>query len=117
MTNAPLTVAALRDIVEPPPIGTWPLAAGLWVLIGISTVAAGLLIRQIIRRRQLDAYRRAGLALLQEVAAELTVIQGTRPADSVNADLTAEVLTMARRWIKDHRIPRANAGHGETPAC
>ena len=173
MTNAPLTVAALRDIVEPPPIGIWPLATGLWVLLGIAAIAAGLLIRQIIRRRQLDAYRRAGLDLLQEVAAELSpadalletsvilkrvalvvfpreavaplygtawlefldrscrgthfgsdsgrewiaVIQGTRPADTVDADLASEVLTMARSWIRGHRVPDADAGHGEAPAC
>ena len=71
MTFDPYSLDNLRDIVEPASISWWPLAPGVWLLLGLVAVwlAAGLGLWWVHWRRQ--AYRRAGLQELHEIAARL----------------------------------------------
>ena len=55
----------LRDIVVPDPPPLWPPAPGVWVLIVIALAVVIALILMWWRSRARNAYRRAGLALLE----------------------------------------------------
>ena len=67
MTNSPLSILDLRDIVEPPPVGWWPLSPSAGVLVGLWLLALGLVAWQLRRRYRANAYRRAALRELEEV--------------------------------------------------
>lgn len=58
----------LRDIVLPNPPPLWPPAPEVWLLIAIIVLAAIILFYQWRQVRQRNAYRRAGLALLDGVS-------------------------------------------------
>jgi hypothetical protein len=55
----------LRDIVVPDPPPLWPPAPGIWVLLAIALAVVAALVLLWWRARARNAYRRAGLALLQ----------------------------------------------------
>lgn len=55
----------LRDIVVPDPPPLWPPAPGVWVLLVIAAAIITALVLLWRRARERDAYRRAGLALLE----------------------------------------------------
>jgi len=54
----------LRDIVVPEPPPLWPPAPGVWVLLAIALAFVITLVLLWWRARARNAYRRAGLALL-----------------------------------------------------
>jgi hypothetical protein len=58
----------LRDIVLPEPPPLWPPAPEVWLLPFIVIVAAVVLLSQRRRARQRNAYRHAGLRLLDEAS-------------------------------------------------
>ena len=55
----------LRDIVVPEPPPLWPPAPGVWVLLVVALAVIIALVLLWWRARQRNAYRRAGLALLE----------------------------------------------------
>ncbi|MAR00062.1 MAG: hypothetical protein CMI00_05930 [Oceanospirillaceae bacterium] len=60
----PQAALPLADIVQPDPVGLWPLAPGWWLLIILTLallVAAVMLLRQLLKIRRL---RRQALALI-----------------------------------------------------
>jgi hypothetical protein len=71
MTPDPYSLENLRDIVEPASIPWWPPAHGVWLLLALVAVwlVAGLGLWWVRWRRQ--AYRRAGLRELREIAVRL----------------------------------------------
>jgi len=71
MTSDAYSLDNLRDIVEPATIPWWPPAPAVWLLLGLVAVwlAAGLVLWWVHWQRQ--AYRRAGLRELREIAARL----------------------------------------------
>jgi hypothetical protein len=56
----------LRDIVIPEPPTLWPPAPGVWVLLVIALAVAIALFLLWRRTRARNAYRRAGIALLED---------------------------------------------------
>ena len=54
----------LRDIVIPEPPPLWPLAPGMWVLLGLIFLALLLIAWRWRAARKRNAYRKAGLVLL-----------------------------------------------------
>ena len=58
----------LRDIVLPDPPPLWPPATELWWLLAIVGLTLAILLLQWRRARRRNAYRRAGLALLDETS-------------------------------------------------
>ena len=54
----------LRDIVIPEPPPFWPLAPGMWVLLGLVFLTLLLIAWQWRAARKRNAYRKAGLTLL-----------------------------------------------------
>lgn len=68
MKANPYSLDQLHDIVEPAAVSWWPPAAGMYLLLALVLVwliAALLLTWQ---RHRHNAYRREGLALLQQIA-------------------------------------------------
>ena len=57
----------LRDIVPPDAPPLWPLATGAWLLLLMLASSAIILIYQRRQAKKRNAYRRAGLALLDGV--------------------------------------------------
>ena len=55
----------LRDIVVPEPPPLWPPAPGVWVLLAIALAVIIAVVLLWRRARARNAYRRAGLALLE----------------------------------------------------
>ena len=66
----------LRDIVVPEPPPLWPPAPGVWVLMVIALAVLIALTLTWWRARARNAYRRAGLALLENArtAREINII-------------------------------------------
>ena len=54
----------LRDIVIPEPPPLWPLAPGIWVLLGLIFLTLLLIAWRWRAARKRNAYRKAGLVLL-----------------------------------------------------
>jgi hypothetical protein len=71
MTPDPYSLDNLRDIVEPASIPWWPPTSGVWLLLALVAVwlVAGLGLWWVRWRSQ--AYRRAGLRELREIATRL----------------------------------------------
>ena len=61
-----LTQIPLRGLHLPDAIGWWPLAPGWWLLIALSMLGIGLLMRNILRRRSRGAARRHALRQLDQ---------------------------------------------------
>ncbi len=73
MENPELSLNDLHDIVLPDAPGLWPFAPGLWAaiaLVGLLLIAVGW---QLWKRHQSNAYRRAGLQLLQKASSTYDV--------------------------------------------
>ena len=65
MNSDPASLANLRDIVTPPPVPWWPLAAGWWFLLTALGLVAVLAAVYRWRRWRANAYRRAALRALR----------------------------------------------------
>ena len=76
MNSDPYSLSKLHDIVMPEPVSWWPLAPGVWVLVGFAVVVILVMTWRFYRSRQSNAYRRAGLALLADAgtAHDISVI-------------------------------------------
>jgi hypothetical protein len=66
MINEQYSLENLRDIVVPDPPPFWPPAPGVWVMLGIVTAAVLIVFWRLHVARKRNAYRRAGLGLLEE---------------------------------------------------
>lgn len=62
------SLSNLRDIFIPEPPPLWPPAPGVWVLLGMIFVVLLLVGWYVYSVRKRNAYRKAGLALLQNAA-------------------------------------------------
>ena len=76
MTNQALSIQALsimdlRDIVVPEPVGLWPPAPFVWVLLGVAGFGLAVLIWRGYALWKANAYRRAGLARLTQIEGQL----------------------------------------------
>lgn len=58
----------LQDIVLPTPPSFWPPAQGLWILVALITMLVITATWMMLRMRQRNAYRRAGLILLAQAS-------------------------------------------------
>jgi hypothetical protein len=67
MPEDPASLQNLHDIVVPKPPPIWPPAPGVWVLLVIGLAVLAALALWFWRRHQRNAYRRAGLTLLEGV--------------------------------------------------
>ena len=67
MDGEQYTLNNLRDIVIPDPPAFWPPAPGVWVALGIVVAIALLVGWRLYERRKRNAYRKAGLLLLDGV--------------------------------------------------
>lgn len=70
MTNQDLSILDLRDIVVPEPIGIWPPAPFVWVLLGVAGFGLVVLIWRGYASWKSRAYRRAGLRRLKHIEAQ-----------------------------------------------
>lgn len=66
MDTDALSLQDLRDIVTPEPPPLWPFAPGLWIAIVVMTLTTALLVWTYREHRRRNAYRRAGLTLLED---------------------------------------------------
>ena len=64
-------LSALRDVLEPPPVSWAPQTVGWLVVAAVAAVAAAVALRRAVRRYRADGYRRAALAELARIEAEL----------------------------------------------
>jgi len=62
------SLSNLRDIAVPEPPPLWPPAPGIWVLLAVALCALAAVVILWMRARERNAYRRAGLALLEQAA-------------------------------------------------
>ena len=68
MNTDPASLDNLREIILPPPVPWWPLAAGWWVLLAVLAAVAVLVAFRAWRRWRSTAYRRAALRELATAA-------------------------------------------------
>ena len=66
MPQDPASLQNLRDIAVPEPPPLWPPAPGVWVLLIVLAAVVTALAVFWHRRRADNAYRRAGLSLLED---------------------------------------------------
>jgi predicted negative regulator of RcsB-dependent stress response len=68
MNETPLSLENLHDIIVPAPPSFWPLAPGLWLVLAL--IASFLILFGWHRYSnwKFNAYRRAGIALLDDAA-------------------------------------------------
>jgi hypothetical protein len=59
MSGDPADLANLRDLALPPPVSSWPVPPGWWVLAAGVAMAVAIVLVQAWRRYQAAAYRRA----------------------------------------------------------
>jgi len=62
----PYSLSNLRDIIVPDAPPFWPPAPGLWVALGVVLLLAFLVAWRIYAGAQKNAYRKAGLLLVNE---------------------------------------------------
>ena len=76
MNSEQYSLSNLRDIVIPDPVPWWPIATGAWVLLAVVVCLGAIFTLHARRNWRRNAYRRAGLALLEdaETAYEISVI-------------------------------------------
>lgn len=67
MDGALYSLNDLRDIVVPEPPPWWPPAPGVWVVLAVVLVVAMVVFWRLLSAWKRNAYRRAGLTLLDEV--------------------------------------------------
>ena len=68
MNTDPASLDNLREIILPPPVPWWPLAAGWWVLLGLLTLLGTVAAFRAWRTWRAAAYRRAALRELATAA-------------------------------------------------
>ncbi|AWN44776.1 DUF4381 domain-containing protein [Methylobacterium durans] len=68
MADDPGSLANLRDLAVPDPVALWPPAPGIWIVAAGLAATGALWLRDAMRRRRADAYRRAALAELDRIA-------------------------------------------------
>ena len=68
MSSEPYSLSNLRDIVVPDPPPFWPPAPGVWSVLGIVTAVVLIVCWRYNAIRKRNAYRRAGLALLDDAS-------------------------------------------------
>jgi hypothetical protein len=71
MSEQTLSIMDLRDIVIPDPVGLWPPAPFVWVLLGAGCLGLAVLIWRGVVRWRARAYRREGLARLSQIEGRL----------------------------------------------
>ena len=64
--NDPASLSNLRDIVVPDPPPVWPPAEGVWLLAVVLVALLVMLFTVWRRARAANAYRRAGLGLIDD---------------------------------------------------
>ena len=64
--NDPASLSNLRDVVVPDPPPAWPPAEGIWILAVIAVALLVMLFTAWRRVRAANAYRRAGLGLVED---------------------------------------------------
>jgi uncharacterized protein DUF4381 len=67
MTDNALSILNLRDVMLPEPVGAWPPAPFLWVLLGMAVLGSAVLLRWGVVRWRAGAYRREGLVRLRHL--------------------------------------------------
>ena len=67
MTNSVYTLNDLREIAIPEPVSFWPPAMGVWIIAGLAAIALAHLTLKRYNIWRANAYRRAGLLLLDEI--------------------------------------------------
>ena len=71
MTEKTLSILDLRDIVAPAPVGLWPPAPFVWVLLVTAGGGLAFLIWRGVLRWRAEAYRREGLERLTQIEGQL----------------------------------------------
>lgn len=66
MDTDPYSLTGLRDIIVPDSPSLWPPAPGLWVALGMVILLVCFVAWRIHARVQQNAYRKAGLLLVDE---------------------------------------------------
>lgn len=104
--TSPLPLVLPHDIIEPAPIGWWPLAPGWWLLLAVLVLACALLIRWAWRRRR-------ALAPMRQALRELTQIQTDWQQHRNNRDAMAALSALLKRtarWRYPEDDPAALSG-------
>lgn len=135
----------LRDIAVPDAPPLWPPALGVWVLLVVVLAMVAAALVMWMRARERNAYRRAGLALLEDARTthdvnvvlkrvalavfprpEVAPLYGVDWVEFLDgscsrtrfaairiaedgAEVSREVRTLARTWIRSHRPPAGGA--------
>lgn len=94
MREHKLSIMDLRDIVIPEPVGLWPPAPFVWVLLGAGCFGLALLIWRGVARWRAGAYRRAGLALLSQIEERL-LAQGKEAAALADLSILLKRVALA----------------------
>lgn len=95
----------LDDIVLPPEVSWWPLAAGAYVLLGMGLVLASILIHRAWRQWQANAYRRAALRELdsiEDAAAMAELLRRTALAIAPRPSIAEKTGATWLDWLAAH---------------
>ena len=94
MHEQKLSIMDLRDIVIPEPVGLWPPAPFVWVLLGAVCLGLALLIWRWVARWRAGAYRREGLARLSQIEGRL-LSQGKEAAALADLSILLKRVALA----------------------
>jgi hypothetical protein len=94
MHEQKLSIIDLRDIVIPEPVGLWPPALFVWVLLGAVCLGLALLIWRWVARWRAGAYRREGLARLSQIEGRL-LSQGKEAAALADLSILLKRVALA----------------------
>jgi hypothetical protein len=100
----PASLDALRDIVVPPPVSSWPLAPGWWILLVAIGLVLALLGRRALLRRRASAYRRAALVQLREAESTAdinTILKRAALAAFPRADIARLAGPAWSTWLRE----------------